>query len=84
MNAIKEKLKKDLRWIKYTFVKIILTVAFTFLLAIVLDVRPENEVQLLVFGLIFFFTVLYLFSAWLYAEEEIKAQPESGDAKDES
>lgn len=77
MSAFKKKLQKDLRWLKYWWFKVIVSIVLGFLITVsigfFINLAPDG-MEVLVFTIVLSFIPVYLFSAWLYAEEELEEQ----------
>ena len=73
---MKKKLQKDLRWLKKLWVKIVLSIGLGFVFTIMagrdgLDIIPYQAESLwlvILTGVSFLF--FYLFTAWLYGDEQ--------------
>lgn len=74
MSAIKKKLKKDFRWFKYKSVIVILSIILGVFLTVSIDDRAGET--LLIGCIVGFLVTFYAFSVWLFADEEVKEDPE--------
>lgn len=75
---MKKKLQKDLRWLKNIWVKIVLSIGLGFVFTTMaardgLDIIPyQAEYLWWVFLTGASFLLFYLFTAWLYGDDETK------------